>query len=106
MAELNSFYQAFSYTPRREEPIDHVSVEAGFVGYLFLKEAYANMRAAAASVEVTQKARVRFLDEHLNRCATGMIHLLGDGPLYLQNVLSWITAKETNAANPISPKIG
>jgi hypothetical protein len=106
MADLNSFYQAFSYTPRRDEPIDHISVETGFVGYLFLKEAYANMRGAAASVEVTQKARVRFLDEHVNRCAAGMIDLLGDNPLYLKNVLSWITAKETTDRNSISPKIG
>ncbi|MBI1998533.1 MAG: molecular chaperone TorD family protein, partial [Deltaproteobacteria bacterium] len=39
LAQLSAFYHAFSFNPRREESIDHVSVEAGFVGYLFLKEA-------------------------------------------------------------------
>ena len=58
MAELNSFYHAFSYLPRREESIDHVSVEAGFVGYLFLKEAYARQRGDSDAAEIT-KTRAR-----------------------------------------------
>lgn len=37
MAQRATFYQAFSFAPRREESIDHISVEAGVVGYLFLK---------------------------------------------------------------------
>lgn len=90
MAELASFYQAFSFQPRREEPIDHISVEAGFVGYLFLKEAYAQMRQDSEAVETTKKARKRFTDEHVGRCARGMIHRLGDIPPYLGDVLSWL----------------
>jgi len=96
MAELASFYQAFSFQPRREEPIDHISVEAGFAGYLFLKEAYAQMREDSESVGITKKARERFTDEHIGRCARGMIHRLGDIPPYLGDVLSWL-------ANPPQP---
>lgn len=90
MAELASFYQAFSFQPRREEPIDHISVEAGFVGYLFLKEAYAQMRGDSESAEITKSARERFTGEHLGRCAQGMIAQLSDGPPYLRSALLWL----------------
>ena len=90
IAELSAFYHAFSFSPRREESIDHVSVEAGFVGYLFLKEAYARMRKAAASATITKKARERFLSEHLARSARGMRERSVNMPPYLQGVLSWL----------------
>ena len=41
LAELNSFYDAFSYKPTTNEVPDHVAVETGFVAYLRLKELYA-----------------------------------------------------------------
>ncbi len=94
MAELASFYRAFSFQPRREEPADHISVEAGFVGYLFLKEAYARMRGDAESIGVTKKARERFADEHVVRCAVGMTERLTDGPPYLREVLLWLAEQE------------
>jgi nitrate reductase assembly molybdenum cofactor insertion protein NarJ len=90
MAELASFYHAFSFQPRGEEPADHISVEGGFVAYLFLKEAYAQMRGDAESIEVTKKARQRFTDEHVGRCARGMIARLSDGPPYIREVLLWL----------------
>jgi len=90
MAQLATFYQAFSFTPRREESIDHISVEAGFVGYLFLKEAYAQMQGDHESGGITKEARMRFIKEHLERCAQGMIDRLNDLPSYLKNVLSWL----------------
>lgn len=93
MAELTSFYDAFSFQPRREEPIDHISVEAGFVGYLFLKEAYAEMRGDSESAEITKNARERFTDEHVGRCALGMIQRLSEGPPYLRSVLLWLAEK-------------
>ena len=93
MAELASFYDAFSFEPRREEPIDHISVEAGFVGYLFLKEAYAQMQADSESVEITKKARERFTHEHVGRCTRGMIYRPSDIPPYLRGVLSWLAEK-------------
>ncbi len=90
MAELSAFYQAFSFQPRREEPVDHICVEVGFVGYLFLKEAYAEKRGASESVEITKSARDRFTDEHVSRCAQGMLDRLSAVPTYLQGVLSWL----------------
>jgi len=93
MAELQSFYHAFSYLPRREESIDHVSVEAGFVGYLFLKEAYARKRGDSAAAEITKSARTRFTQEHLSRCAGGIHDRLTEGPAYLRNVISWLVKK-------------
>ncbi len=93
MAELQSFYRAFSFEPRRDEPVDHVSVEAGFVGYLFLKEAYAHRGGDAEAVEVTKSARERFTNEHVARCASAMIDRTTNAPLYLKKVLSWVAEK-------------
>jgi nitrate reductase assembly molybdenum cofactor insertion protein NarJ len=92
MAQLASFYQAFSFTPRREESIDHISVEAGFVGYLFLKQAYAQLQGKTESGDITKEARERFLRQHLERCAQGLANRLADFPPYIRNVLSWLTA--------------
>ena len=93
MAELNSFYRAFSYRPRREEPIDHISVEAGFVGYLFLKEAYAKQRGDAEAADITESARTRFIDQHVSQCASGIVTRLKNSPLYLRKVFSWVVKK-------------
>jgi nitrate reductase assembly molybdenum cofactor insertion protein NarJ len=90
IAELSAFYHAFSFSPRREESIDHVSVEAGFVGYLFLKEAYARMQNDAAAATIAKDARERFYSEHLARLARGMRERPVEMPAYLQGVLSWL----------------
>ncbi|HXV79049.1 MAG TPA: molecular chaperone TorD family protein [Candidatus Binatia bacterium] len=90
MAELNSFYHAFAYLPRREEPIDHVAVEAGFVGYLFLKQAYAQQLGDAEAAEITKQARERFMNEHLLRCARGISERLNENPAYLRNIVWWL----------------
>jgi hypothetical protein len=90
IAELSAFYHAFSFSPRREESIDHVSVEAGFVGYLFLKEAYARMQNDAAAPAIAKDARERFCSEHLARLARGMRERQVEMPAYLQGVLSWL----------------
>lgn len=89
IAELSAFYHAFSFSPRREESIDHVSVEAGFVGYLFLKEAYARMQNDAAAASIVREGRERFAKEHVARCARNMSERAGV-PAYLQSLLSWI----------------
>jgi len=92
MAQLAGFYQAFSFAPRREDSIDHISVEAGFIGYLFLKQAYAELQGDREFGNITKEARERFLREHVERCAQGLAHRLEEFPLYIRNVLSWITA--------------
>ena len=90
MAQLATFYQAFAFTPHREESIDHISVEAGFVGYLLLKESYAQMQGDTESRDITKAAKERFIREHLQRCAQGMVDRINDSPQYLRNVLSWL----------------
>jgi nitrate reductase assembly molybdenum cofactor insertion protein NarJ len=96
MAELQSYYQAFSYLPRREESIDHVSVEAGFVGYLFLKEAYARTQENTEAARITKSARSRFMKAHVSRCAAGIFDRLNDSTSYLQRVFLWLVEKERN----------
>ncbi len=90
MAQLANFYQAFSFAPRREESIDHISVEAGFVGYLFLKQAYAQLQGDSESGDITKDARERFIKQHLERCAQGLMSRLNEFPLYVRDVLSWL----------------
>ena len=90
MAQLANFYEAFSFTPRREESIDHIAVEAGFVGYMLLKEAYAQMQGDSESGDITKEARERFINEHLQRCAKGMVQRSTEFPPYLKDVLSWL----------------
>ncbi|HEY7321776.1 MAG TPA: molecular chaperone TorD family protein [Candidatus Binatia bacterium] len=98
MAELNSFYRAFSYQPIREEPIDHISVETGFVGYLFLKEAYAEQRGSSEDADITKNARKRFIAEHVSHCASGIADRLKDSPLYFNKVFSWLIGKAQTAS--------
>ena len=65
LAELTAFYEAFAYRPVTKESPDHVSVEAGFVGYLLLKQAYAVTRGDEDHATVTAEAEATFRREHL-----------------------------------------
>lgn len=65
LSRLATMYEAFAFTPRVEEPPDHVAVEAGFVGYLLLKEAFARGADDGAAAETTAAARQDFLATHL-----------------------------------------
>ena len=65
LSELTAFYDAFAYQPVTRESLDHVSVEAGFVGYLRLKEAYAVARGDDEQAAVTAEAASTFVREHL-----------------------------------------
>ena len=90
LAQLSAFYHAFSFEPRREESIDHLSVQAGFVGYLFLKQAYAQLGNDLTAAAITKEARESFAKEHVGRCAQGMGERSGALPAYYQTLLSWI----------------
>jgi len=65
LADLAATYQAFSFQPHTEESIDHIAIEAGFVGYLFLKEAFADTRGDEVAAATTAAARCAFIDTHL-----------------------------------------
>jgi len=69
LAELAAIYAAFGYRPHTEEPIDHIAVEVGFVGYLLLKEAFAAARGDRAAVSTTASARRKFVETHLAELA-------------------------------------
>lgn len=69
LGELGAYYQAFAFTPATPEPHDHVAVEAGFIAYLRLKEAYAHARSDAEQAAVVGDASRRFMEDHLNTLA-------------------------------------
>ncbi len=69
MAELSGFYEAFGYHPRAEDPADHIAVECGFVGYLFLKEAFGCADDDPARATLAAEARTEFIERHLARLA-------------------------------------
>ena len=79
LATLRAFYEAFAFAPAAEEPLDHLSVEAGFVGYLRLKQAYALARGEREAAEVTFAAAETFLREHVAAMAEPVAQALEAG---------------------------
>lgn len=78
LAELEAHYAAFAFTPSGAEPPDHVAVEAGFVGYLRLKEAFARSAGLADAAETTAATCERFLAEHVASWAAPLATALDD----------------------------
>lgn len=76
LADLATFYDAFAFRPRAEDPPDHVSVLAGFVGYLWLKEAYAAQCGREEEAHLTAEARGKFSGEHLRPLAGPLLRKL------------------------------
>jgi nitrate reductase assembly molybdenum cofactor insertion protein NarJ len=79
LADLAAAYAAFAFEPRAEESPDHLAVEAGFVGYLLLKEAYALARDDREAASITAAARSGFLDAHLTAARPFAEHLAASG---------------------------
>ena len=69
LADIEAFYQAFAFSPETEEAPDHLSVEAGFLGYLCLKAAYAQARGNDEEAEVAARASAKFREAHLSTFA-------------------------------------
>ena len=65
IADISAFYEAFAFQPDTEEALDHLAVEAGFLGYLCLKQAYARARGNEEEAEVAAQAAHRFRENHL-----------------------------------------
>jgi nitrate reductase assembly molybdenum cofactor insertion protein NarJ len=85
LAEILGCYEAFAYQASSDEPFDHVCVEADFVGYLRLKEAYALMREETEQAAVTAQAAKSFIEEHLAELADPLARTLaGSGIPYLE----------------------
>jgi hypothetical protein len=95
-SELGAFYDAFAYRPATDEPHDHVAVEAGFVAYLALKEAFALFAGDGEHAAVTAEASARFRAEHLAMIAEPLARKLDQlRPCYL-----------TTAADVLLEKVG
>ena len=80
ISELEAFYQSFCFSPATAEVLDHVSVEAGFIGYMKLKEAYALASSDWENATVTAEAAQRFLEDHVSVIAqplTATLQALG-----------------------------
>ena len=84
LSQLESMYGAFAYEPHTEECPDHVSVEAGFVGYLRMKQAFARIVGDAEAEAVAKDAATMFVADHLAPVAEGLWKRFdGDDSLYI-----------------------
>jgi hypothetical protein len=85
LADLRGFYRAFAFTPRSEDPDDHIANEAGFYGYLRLKEAYAVHEGDDEARSVTRRAAEEFRRAHLEEFALALAAKIeaSDAPPYL-----------------------
>ena len=100
LARLRALYGAFAFAPDAEDPLDHVAVEAGFVGYLHLKEGYAWAAGDEAAAQTTIAARGRFLTEHLGPFAWRFARRLTvAGDTWLA-AAAWLLAERTHAPPP------
>jgi len=94
LADLAARYTAFGFSPRAEEPDDHLAVECDFVAYLFLKEAYARARGESEAAEVTRDARGRFLADHVAVAGHGFARRLPeDAPAHLIGAARCLAAR-------------
>jgi len=78
LAQLSELYALFAYRPRAEDPFDHVAVEVGFVGYLWLKEAFARAAGQTEAAETAAHARTHFLAAHLANVGHGLVQRLAE----------------------------
>ncbi|MBS1828908.1 MAG: molecular chaperone TorD family protein [Acidobacteria bacterium] len=86
ISELEAYYGAFAYQRRCAEPADHVATEAGFVGYLRLKQAYALSAGDEEGATVTGDAAAQFVKEHLATIAEPLAGSLAEsGVGYLRD---------------------
>lgn len=104
LAKISGFYQAFAYQPQAEDPIDHIAVEASFVGYLFLKEAFARADGQTAAAQTTAAARERFIEEHVANSAAGLRdRLSAAGSSYLLGAAELLAARVPARPAPVIP---
>lgn len=80
LAGLMACYDAFAYHPRAEEPADHVAVEAGCVGYLRLKQAFARASGQMDQASIVSDA-VDWMIEHLRTYAHALAGALAAAEL-------------------------
>lgn len=85
LAEIRAFHAAFAFQPACEDPVDHVAIEAGFVAWLLLKQAYALANGDEEALAITTEATARFVREHVAVCAEPLAAALAEeAPEHLQ----------------------
>ena len=104
LAELSAFYSAFAYAPVTPEPADHVAIEAGFIAYLRVKQAYALASGNAEQAAVTEHAAADFLGEHLRTMAEPVAQALESvAPPYLAMAGKLLLERAGPRATPFVP---
>lgn len=94
LAELRAYYEAFAYHPDTPEPADHVAVEASFVAYLLIKQAYALASDDADHAAVVADAIEQFSRDHLAAMAQPVATTLeAVGPPYLAGAAGALFAR-------------
>ena len=106
LAELGAYYDAFAYKPVTTEPADHLSVEAGFMAYLALKQAYALVSSDGDGAQVTAEAAARFRTEHLAAMSEPIARALeAGGPSYLALAAQALFARVGRMPRPLLPMV-
>jgi nitrate reductase assembly molybdenum cofactor insertion protein NarJ len=95
MSELTGYYNAFGYDPSSQEPYDHVAVEAGFAGYLRLKEAYAEACQDPEHAQITAEAAQHFVKDHLGAIAESLNSRLKESGIRYLLLASRALVRET-----------
>lgn len=76
LSAIEGDYAAFAYHPDADEPADHIAVEAGFIAYLRLKEAFAVAVGDEEASAITARVAARFLADHIAPVAHPLADLL------------------------------
>jgi nitrate reductase assembly molybdenum cofactor insertion protein NarJ len=100
LAELNAYYAAFAFHPLTEDPPDHLSVEVGFVAYLTLKRAYAQVGGDHEESEVTAQAIASFIERHLSTFAQPVADRLAIDPEFYLSQAAAAIATRTGPRRP------
>lgn len=103
LSSLRAYYDAFSFAPRAEDPPDHAAVEWGFVGYMFMKEAFLRDNGETDAAETVAAARRDFLEKHVRRFAAPLERRLAaiDAPGHLRAAARAAAARAGEAGEPL-----
>lgn len=101
LAELHGCYEAFAYRPSIPEPPDHIAVETGFISYLRVKEAYAQLRGDDEQRQVCHQTARWFLEAHLDPWAHALAGALqSSGVPYLRHTAAALLARVNVPCRP------
>src|SRR3989338_1719008 len=79
VGDITAFYKAFQMQVMPEQcPPDHIKMELVFMSYMALKEKHAEKKGLQEASEVTRKAQVTFLEDHLGRWISPFLERLRD----------------------------